>query len=40
MLAPVVPMKLAMQAPTARNPVLVIGWAERSPRSEMPPLIT
>ena len=31
--APVVPMKLAMPAPTARKMVLVRGWAGRSPLS-------
>ena len=40
MLAPVVPTKLAISAPKARNPVLVTGCATRSPFSEIPPLIT
>jgi hypothetical protein len=40
MLAPVVPMKLAIIAPTARNAVLVSGRAARSPRRETPPLMT
>jgi len=39
MAAPVVPMKLASTDPAARKAVLVIGWAGRSPRSSMPPLI-
>ena len=40
MLAPVVPMKLAISAPTARNVTLVAGLAARSPVSVIPPLIT
>ena len=40
MLAPVVPTKLAVAAPTARKTALVAGRAARSPRRLMPPLIT
>ena len=40
MAAPVVPMRLARTAPTARRKaVLVRGWAGRSPAMRMPPLI-
>ncbi len=37
--APVVPMKLASNAPTAMKAVFVRGWAGRSPAIRMPPLI-
>ena len=40
MLAPVVPMKLAISAPTARNAALVAGRAWRSPVRAIPPLMT
>ncbi len=40
MLAPVVPIRLASNAPTARKAVLTSGVARRSPRSTMPPEIT
>jgi hypothetical protein len=40
MLAPVVPTKLAIAAPTARKAVFVAGRATRSPLRLMPPLIT
>ncbi len=39
MLAPVVPIRLASTAPTARKPVLMTGVACRSPRSTIPPEI-
>ena len=39
MAAPVVPMKLARTAPTARKRVLVRGWAGTSPAMRMPPLM-
>ncbi len=38
--APVVPMIDASAVPTARNAVLVIGVASRSPRRSTPPEIT
>jgi hypothetical protein len=40
MLAPVVPMKLAIRAPNARIPVFVRGCAARFPFRLIPPLIT
>ena len=40
MLAPVVPMKLAMSVPTRMKPALTVGVALRSPVIEMPPEIT
>ena len=38
--APVVPIRLAANAPTARTPVLTAGRARRSPLSWSPPEIT
>ena len=39
MAAPVVPIRLARMAPTARKRALVRGWAGRSPAMRMPPLM-